>query len=111
MLMINLGLALANSLSAIGGKAQYIDSSVAGIGKGLGNLKTIFFVAYLHAVNFKRYKLNELLEITNYVRDHIEGKHRTISIKQLIMGISDLSIDEIDKLPLPDKTVDTNLVI
>ncbi|NYO85755.1 4-hydroxy-2-oxovalerate aldolase, partial [Escherichia coli] len=53
----NLGLAQANALAAINAGAQFIDASLAGMGKGTGNLKTEFFIAYLHANNIKKYNL------------------------------------------------------
>ena len=43
----NLGLALANALAAIGHGAAYVDSSLAGMGRGAGNVRTEQLVAML----------------------------------------------------------------
>lgn len=97
----NLGLAQANVIAALNSGAQYIDASLFGLGKGIGNLKLELFAAYLHAIGIKKYNLQTLLNASNFVR-HIFGKYGyTININELEMGISDLSIDDINNLSLP----------
>lgn len=45
----NVELAFANALAAIEGGADYLDSTVTGMGRGAGNLKTEMIVSYLEA--------------------------------------------------------------
>jgi 4-hydroxy 2-oxovalerate aldolase len=54
----NMGLAFANTLSAVSNGAEFVDSTIAGIGRGPGNLRTEFLGSV-----FKAYEneLNELL--------------------------------------------------
>jgi 4-hydroxy 2-oxovalerate aldolase len=93
----NLGLAQANTLAAIEAGVKYIDSALSGFGKGIGNLKTEFFVAYLHALNIKFYDINKLLQACNYVKKKFNPASN-IKINEFRMGIEDLSIDDILKL-------------
>lgn len=87
----NLGLAQANALAAVHSGVHFIDSSLAGMGKGTGNLKTEFFIAYLHANNIKKYNLEDVLTAANYVRDALKIGHELIEMNEFIRGISDLS--------------------
>ncbi len=87
----NLGLAQANALAALSNGVQYIDVSLAGMGKGIGNLKTEFFTAYLHAVDIKKYKLPEILAAANYVRSALGIGQEDIEMDEFIRGISDFS--------------------
>ncbi len=90
----NLGLAQANALAALDAGVRYIDVALAGLGKGIGNLKTDFFVAYLHSLKIKKYDMNSILEASNYVRDRFSPA-KNIKIHEFQMGIEDLSIDDI----------------
>ncbi|WED43703.1 4-hydroxy-2-oxovalerate aldolase [Legionella cardiaca] len=85
----NLGLAQANALAAIRAGVKYIDTSLAGMGKGIGNLKTEFFIAYLQAIKMKTYHLETLLFASNYVREVLGIGREPIEIGELIRGISD----------------------
>lgn len=93
----NLGLAQANALAAIEAGVKYIDSTLSGFGKGIGNLKTEFFVAYLHAVDIKFYDIHSVLQACNYVKNKFNFSSN-IKMNELRMGIEDLSIDDILKL-------------
>jgi 4-hydroxy 2-oxovalerate aldolase len=86
----NLGLAQANALAALSNGVQYIDVSLAGMGKGIGNLKTEFFTAYLHAIDIKKYSLPEILMAANYVRKVLRIGHEDIEIYEFFRGISGL---------------------
>lgn len=99
----NLGLAQANTLAAISGGASFIDASLAGIGKGVGNLKLEFFISYLHAIGIKKYDIERILFASNFVQDNFMSKNNKISMKQLLMGICNLSIDEIEKIKFSEK--------
>ncbi|MFT4058577.1 MAG: 4-hydroxy-2-oxovalerate aldolase [Legionella sp.] len=87
----NIGLAQTNALAALSSGVRYIDASLAGMGKGIGNLKTEFFTAYLHAINIKKYNLEDVLNAANYVRDVLKIGHETIEMDEFIRGITDLS--------------------
>lgn len=88
----NLGLAQANALAAMSSGVRYIDASLAGMGKGTGNLKTEFFVAYLHSIQLKKYNLDKVLEAANFVRSSLKIGQEPIEMSEFIRGISDLSI-------------------
>ena len=87
----NIGLAQSNAVAAISSGAQFIDASIAGMGKGTGNLKTEFFIAYLHAINIKKYDLQAVLTAANYVRNALKIGHEVIEMDEFIRGISDFS--------------------
>ena len=87
----NIGLAQTNALAALDSGVRFIDASLAGMGKGIGNLKTEFFTAYLHAINVKKYNLQNVLDAANYVRDVLKIGHEAIEMDEFIRGITDLS--------------------
>ncbi|HAT1597725.1 TPA: aldolase catalytic domain-containing protein [Legionella pneumophila] len=87
----NLGLAQANALAAVNTGVHFIDASLAGMGKGTGNLKTEFFIAYLHANNIKKYNLEDVLTAANFVRAALKIGQEPIEMNEFIRGISDLS--------------------
>lgn len=87
----NLGLAQANAIAAMNSGAYYIDTSLAGMGKGTGNLKTEFFIAYLEAMNHSTYDLSQALTAANYVRDVLHIGHEPIEMDEFVRGISDFS--------------------
>lgn len=99
----NLGLAQANAIAAVKGGAKYIDASLAGIGKGIGNLKAELFVAYLHGTKMDKYDITKLLKGSNFVRRNISNKHSDISLQEIIMGVENLSLDDIEKLKKSEK--------
>ncbi|WP_131793854.1 4-hydroxy-2-oxovalerate aldolase [Fluoribacter gormanii] len=88
----NLGLAQANALAAMSTGVRFIDASLAGMGKGIGNLKTEFFVAYLHSIQLKKYNLNSILEAANFVRSSLKIGQEPVEMSEFIRGISDPSI-------------------
>ncbi|KTD01634.1 4-hydroxy-2-oxovalerate aldolase [Fluoribacter gormanii] len=88
----NLGLAQANALAAMSTGVRFIDASLAGMGKGIGNLKTEFFVAYLHSIQLKKYNLDSILEAANFVRSSLKIGQEPVEMSEFIRGISDLSI-------------------
>ncbi|KTD52753.1 4-hydroxy-2-oxovalerate aldolase [Legionella quateirensis] len=94
----NIGLAQSNALAALSSGVQFIDASLAGMGKGTGNLKTEFFIAYLHANNIKKYDLQAVLTASNYVRDALNIGHEAIEMDEFIRGISDFSTADLKSL-------------
>ncbi len=99
----NLGLAQANALAALNNGVQLIDVSLAGMGKGIGNLKTEFFTAYLHAIDIKKYGLNDVLTAANYVRNNLGIGQEDIEMDEFVRGITDLSTADL-------KTYKSNLI-
>ncbi|MCP0914605.1 MULTISPECIES: beta/alpha barrel domain-containing protein [Legionella] len=91
----NLGLAQANAIAAAGAGVSYIDFSLAGMGKGIGNLRTEYFTAYLHALNIKKYRLESILPAANYVRKMFHTEQENIPMDEFERGILDLSTAEI----------------
>lgn len=87
----NLGLAQANALAAMDAGVPFIDASLAGMGKGTGNLKTEFFTAWLHAINHKQYDLKAIVKAANYVRDTLGIGCEALSMDEFTRGITDLS--------------------
>ena len=93
----NIGLAQTNTLVALDSGVSYIEASLAGMGKGTGNLKTEFFIAYLHALGIKKYNLNHVLDAANFVRDRLKIGHEPIEMDEFIRGIADLSTADLKK--------------
>lgn len=87
----NLGLAQANTLAAVSAGTQYVDVALAGMGKGIGNLRTEFFIAYLHALQNKKYELDAVLSAANYIRRTFNTEHDPIDRDEFTRGIFDLS--------------------
>ncbi len=87
----NIGLAQANALAAMSSGVEFIDASLAGMGKGTGNLRTEFFIACLHANKIKKYDLQSVLTASNYVRDALNIGHEAIEMDEFVRGISDFS--------------------
>lgn len=84
----NLGLAQANALAALSAGVRFIDVTLAGMGRGIGNLKTEFFVAYLHSIQLKKYNLENILKAANFVRHSLKIGHEPIEISEFLRGIS-----------------------
>ena len=73
----NCELAYANTIEAIVCGANYLDASLAGLGRGAGNCRVELLLAFLHN---PKYRLRPLLQC---IRDHIEPLH-----KQFFWGYS-----------------------
>lgn len=94
----NLGLAQANSIAAVHAGAAFIDYSLAGMGKGIGNLRTEFFTAYLSAVKAANHDLNAILKAANYIRKMFNAAGEAVPMDEFKRGIEDLSTAEIKHL-------------
>ena len=73
------------------------------MGKGIGNLKTEFFTAYLHANQIKKYHLEAILSAANYARHALHIGREPVEMDEFIRGISDLSTAEIIQLMQPQE--------
>lgn len=94
----NLGLAQMNTIMALQAGARYVDASLAGMGKGIGNLKTEFFVAYLHGIKMNHYQLERIVSAANYVRGALKSEQEPIELDEFIRGIHDYSTADIMRL-------------
>ena len=83
----NLGLAQTNSIAAIQSGAQFVDVTLAGMGKGIGNLKTEFFIAYLLALGIKQYALEPLLRASNHVRGQFHIGSELLTTDEFIKAL------------------------
>lgn len=90
----NIGLAQANALAALTAGAQYIDASLAGASKGIGNLKLEYFIAYLHRMGVQKYDLKPIISASNYVRDFLPNCGY-VSEDEFTRGIHDLSTKQL----------------
>jgi 4-hydroxy 2-oxovalerate aldolase len=93
----NLGLAQANTLAALDAGVHFIDASLGGMGKGTGNLKTEFFLAYLQAIQIEKYHLQHALTAANYVRSTLNIGSEALEMDEFIRGISDFSTADLKK--------------
>ncbi|SEF12203.1 4-hydroxy 2-oxovalerate aldolase [Arthrobacter alpinus] len=96
----NLGLALANSLAAAQAGAEWMDSSVLGMGKGSGNLISEQWIAHLesHHVDPERFNLGALLDLSALLRDSVEESGPVLPHTDLILGRFDLSVEHRDRV-------------
>ncbi len=101
----NIGMAQANTLAAIGAGAKYIDASLGGMGKGIGNLKTEFFIAYLHANKIKKHNLQCILDAANYARQALSIGQELIDMDEFVRGIHDLSTAEVKQFQVDGKLI------
>lgn len=90
----NIGLAQTNTLSAISAGAEFVDATLAGAGKGIGNLKIEFLIAYLYSIGVKQYKLKPLITASNYIRTTFPACGH-VSIDEFTRGIYDLSTQQV----------------
>lgn len=90
----HIGLAQTNALAALASGATYIDASLAGAGKGIGNLKLEYFVAYQHSMKNQRYNIKPLVAASNAVRDMLPTCGY-VSEGEFMRGIYDLSTKQL----------------
>ena len=82
-------------LSALSAGVKYLDASLAGMGKGTGNLKTEFFTAYLLATQQKSYDLTYIVEAANYIRKRFPTDPTGLDYGEFLRGLYDLSTAEL----------------
>lgn len=91
----HLGLAQANTLAAIKHGASYVDASLAGIGKGMGNLKMEFICACYNAMFGERFSLSPLIDAANYVMQDLGLNDQPLDKGEFLRGLMDLSTAEL----------------
>ncbi|MCX4240909.1 beta/alpha barrel domain-containing protein [Paraliomyxa miuraensis] len=64
----NIGLAMANTITAIRQGATYVDASLLGMGKGIGNLRLEQWIAYCRSEGFEKYSLESVLRAIKRLR-------------------------------------------
>ncbi len=84
----NLGLAQANTIAAIEENAEFIDCSLTGLGKGIGNLRAEFFLAYLQKMHLGNYALDQCLMAANYVRRTFYGPEDGLHLDDFLHAIN-----------------------
>ncbi|USA55383.1 hypothetical protein NDN13_09430 [Acinetobacter sp. C32I] len=103
----NLGLAMSNSIQAVNAGATWIDSSLAGMGKGSGNLVLETWLPYLNSCkkHNSKYDLAPIFTQLNTLKSNncfSESKRNLIDI---MLGIGNLSVEhktEIEEVLLQD---------
>lgn len=103
----NLGLAMSNSIQAVNAGATWIDSSLAGMGKGSGNLVLETWLPYLNSCkkHNSKYDLAPIFTQLNTLKSNncfAESKRNLIDI---MLGIGNLSVEhktEIEEVLLQD---------
>lgn len=85
----NLELAMANSLEAINLGCQIIDSTILGMGRGAGNLKTELLLTYLQKIGWDVdfYKLSNIVELFHKLQQQY---HWGTNIPYMISGANSL---------------------
>ncbi|MEY2229756.1 hypothetical protein [Streptomyces sp. BF23-19] len=92
----NLGLALANAISAVAAGATWMDSSIQGMGKGPGNLIAEQWLAHLDRTDAEaagRLHLGPALELAELLLDTIPEGAPSLPLPDLVLGRYDLSVE------------------
>lgn len=86
----NLELAFINAIQALECGVKYIDSTILGMGRGAGNLKTELFLIYLHSKQNINLDLNALGELTELFLP-LQTKHKWgTNLAYMVSGIYSL---------------------
>ncbi|PJN04072.1 3-hydroxy-3-methylglutaryl-CoA lyase [Streptomyces sp. CB01201] len=92
----NLGLALANAISAVAAGATWMDSSIQGMGKGPGNLIAEQWLAHLDRTEPEaaaRLHLGPVLELADLLLATIPEGTPSLPLPDLVLGRYDLSVE------------------
>ncbi|SDX56503.1 4-hydroxy 2-oxovalerate aldolase [Pseudomonas syringae] len=90
----NLSLALANASAAIEAGAEYIDTSICGMGKGAGNLHLSMLVAYLERVGISHgYDLVNIIELSEATARSIPQNNMPSPLMDIILGTYNFPFD------------------
>lgn len=96
----NLGLAMANALAAAHAGAEWMDSSVLGMGKGSGNLISEQWIAHLerHHRGPQTFDLGALLDLSAHLQDSVLESKPVLPHTDLLLGRFDLSVENRDRV-------------
>jgi 4-hydroxy 2-oxovalerate aldolase len=92
----NLGLALANAISAVAAGATWIDSSIQGMGKGPGNLIAEQWLAHLDRTDLEatsRLNLGPALELADLLLATVPEGAPSLPLPDLVLGRYDLPVE------------------
>ncbi|MDE1483349.1 3-hydroxy-3-methylglutaryl-CoA lyase [Xenorhabdus bovienii] len=90
----NLGLATANSIEAMKAGANFIDSSLSGMGKGAGNLNLESWLSFLNlSQNSKQYDLERVFTQLNELQSHCFFATSRRDLIDILMGMYNLSVE------------------
>lgn len=100
----NLFLAQANALAAMQNGATYIDGTLSGLGKGVGNLHLEGVVALMCSQGYMKYDLCAILKMADVIYMQIQKSTQHLPLQAMIMGAFNISTrDALDySLPLED---------
>lgn len=85
----NLGLGVANTLIAVENGATIVDGTSRGFGAGAGNCQLEVAVAVLEKMGYKTtVDLYVLMDMSEYVSQHVMQRHQEINIVTLTSGLS-----------------------
>ena len=87
----NLFLAQANALFAMSSGVTYIDATLAGMGRGVGNLRTEGIVSLLCSLGCTKYNVPKILSLADYVHSTVLGEKKQLPLKAMISGIFNCS--------------------
>lgn len=90
----NLSLALANASAAIEAGAEYIDTSICGMGKGAGNLHLSMLVAYLERIGVSHgFDLVKVIELSAVTANSIPHNNMPSPLMDIILGTYNFPYD------------------
>ncbi|UXS01902.1 aldolase catalytic domain-containing protein [Agrobacterium tumefaciens] len=90
----NLSLALANAIAAMEAGAEYIDTSICGMGKGAGNLHLAMLIAYLDRAGIKhQYDLVKAIELSLLTSQQVPDSDISAPLLDIMMGAYNFSYD------------------
>lgn len=72
----NMGLALANSLASLDAGVQWLDGTVAGMGRGAGNVRTEALVLEMEKLRGQKINLTPLLEVIKQYFEPLRAQYR-----------------------------------
>lgn len=93
----NMHLAFANAISAITAGVDIIDSTILGMGRGAGNLKTELLLIYWASVNKENIDFSELGIFLEYFQKQLGNYEWGTSLPYIISGIEQLPQKEVMK--------------
>lgn len=91
----NIGLAMANVDIACKYDIKWLDASLYGLGKGIGNVKIEFLVAYLLSLGETKYNLEPIITVSNFIRKEFSVENLDLGIDDFNQGIFNLDFEQL----------------